>query len=81
MTEKLETEIIRAEKHCVSCLHWDGVICAVFRKRKEGRVTVHPGGGWNTSRTRRFLQKRRVGDEEVKKSGFPVWTVNRKASR
>lgn len=36
MTEKLETEIIRAEKHCVSCLHWDGVICAVFRKRKEG---------------------------------------------
>lgn len=39
------------------------------------------GGGWNTSRTRRFLQKRRVGDEEVKKSGFPVWTVNRKASR
>ena len=37
MTEKLETEIIRAEKHCVSCLHWNGVICAVFRKRKEAK--------------------------------------------
>jgi len=31
-----ETRIIPADRHCVSCVHWTGVLCRIFRKRKEG---------------------------------------------
>lgn len=37
MTEKLETEIIRAEKHCVSCLHWDAGGWSTSRTRRFSR--------------------------------------------
>ncbi len=30
------TKIISADKHCVSCLHWDGVICTMTFRRKKG---------------------------------------------
>lgn len=34
--ELAETGMVRADKHCVSCLYWNGVECSIFRKRKEG---------------------------------------------
>ncbi len=31
-----ETKIIPADRHCVSCRHWNGVRCDVTWKRKNG---------------------------------------------
>lgn len=46
-----ETRIIPADGHCVSCRHWNGVMCDVTWRRKDGtgqcsnrniRYEMHP---------------------------------------